>query len=85
MRRNPVSKLRTVVWDFQGEAVPDDLLEDMVNLRKGVSGSGDLWEELSSLLSLAEMRALRKRLDLIIQNPVFPRPGYYRSVPWPSI
>lgn len=82
---NDAPKLRTVVWDFQGEPVPADALEDLVRFKVGFSGPQGPAAALSSLLSRAEIRALQERLEAIIAQPVFPRPGYYRSVPWPPI
>ncbi len=82
---NAAPKLRTVVWDFQGEEVPAEVVTDLERLRRKLSGMGGLRTRLSSLLSQSEMKALQKRLDTLILTPEFPRPGYHRSVPWPPI
>lgn len=82
---NCAPKLRTVVWDFQGEGIPPDLVDDLLRLRRKLSNAGPLSAELSLLLSADELDALSQRLDAIVRTPVFPRPGYYRSVPWPPV
>ncbi|MDO8674213.1 MAG: SCO1664 family protein [Dehalococcoidia bacterium] len=82
---NYAPKLRTVVWDFQGEDIPPTLVDDLARLRQAILAPGTLSAELASLLSIEEMRAFEERLEETIGNPVFPRPGYYRSVPWPPV
>lgn len=79
-----VPKLRTVIWDFAGERIPDDLLDDLKTLARRLAGKDGLCDELSDLLSESELEALRERLKGMLERPVFPTwSGSYRSVPWP--
>ncbi len=77
-------KLRTVIWDFAGQRVPEELLADLESLCPHLADTGDLTEALSQLLSHGEIQALRQRLTGILKNPVFPSSyGSRHSVPWP--
>ncbi len=76
-------KLRTVLWGWVGEALPDDVVEMLERLR--VAMEGDLPTALADHLTRAEIRALRHRLDHLTQTGEFPTPGTdYRAIPWPA-
>jgi hypothetical protein len=77
-------KLRTVIWDFAGEPVPDDLLADVRRLADQVIG-GKLGRRLGELLSGRELRALRKRALSLAETGTFPEPTGGRPYPWPLI
>lgn len=73
-------KLRTVIWDFAGERVPDDLLEDLGPLAEGsVPGT------LESLLDDREIAALTERADAVRSRPYYPEPPDELAYPWPLI
>lgn len=72
-------KLRTVIWDFGGEPVPDCLLEDLLPLLDGAP------PELDELLSAAEVAELRSRAGWILERPRFPVDRSGRRVPWPMV
>jgi hypothetical protein len=79
-------KLRTVIWDFSGERIPPAMVDDLINLQKMLDDSSDKRiEKLQQLLSEREMASLRKRLERLIQRPVFPQPGPGRHYPWPPV
>lgn len=72
-------KLRTVLWDFGGQAIPDDLLS-----RLDLNPS--LLADLQPYLSPGEILALQSRADSILQRKVFPRqPRDRRVIPWPPL
>ncbi|KAA9394874.1 SCO1664 family protein [Kocuria coralli] len=73
-------KLRTVIWEFAGRPVPDDLLEDLGGLLD------ELPAELAELLFPMEQMALQMRVADLLENPVLPfdETGGYR-VPWPPL
>lgn len=77
-------KLRTVLWDFVGEAIPPALLEDLRSFR-GRLRHGDLRDQLTDLLSPAEVAALERRSDRLLADPRFPPPGRGRPYPWPMV
>lgn len=78
-------KLRTVIWDYAGERMPDDVLQALCGLRAGLSASGALADTLDELLEKVEVRALRRRLDRLIDAGVYPSPGAGPNVPWPPV
>ena len=72
-------KLRTVLWDFGGQKIPDDLLARL-------SLSPSLLAELEPYLSPRETSALCARADSILKRGSFPRqPRDRRAMPWPPL
>jgi uncharacterized repeat protein (TIGR03843 family) len=79
------NKLRTVIWDFAGELVPDDLLKDVEAFRKKLDCEEDLQAAFNNLLDPLEVAALRRRADRVLSARRFPGPGSGRSYPWPPV
>jgi hypothetical protein len=72
-------KLRTVLWDFSGQKIPEDLLSR-------VSLSRSLLTDLERYLNPREISALRSRAESICKKGVFPRqPRDRRAMPWPPL
>ena len=72
-------KLRTVLWDFGGQKISDDLLARL-------SLDLNLPRQLEPYLSPNEISALCARADLIRQRGIFPRqPRDRRAMPWPPL
>ena len=73
------TKIRTVIWDFGEEEIPESLLEPLRRLcGQLLSPNGEVAEFLS-LLDDEEARALMQRLQWILQDGVFPGvPGLRR-------
>ena len=72
-------KLRTVLWDFSGQKIPEDLLSRL-------SLSRSLLTELERYLNLQEISALRTRAEAIRKRGIFPRqPRDRRAMPWPPL
>ncbi len=78
-------KLRTVVWDFVGEPIPEDLLKAVQDLIPDLDADADLYKQLCSCLSASEINALQERCSSILQDPTFPPPGLGRPYPWPLV
>jgi uncharacterized repeat protein (TIGR03843 family) len=78
-------KLRTVVWDYAGEPLPADVLQALRGLRAALDSEPSLAGALDDLLEKAELRALRRRLDRLIDTGVYPSPGSGPNVPWPPV
>lgn len=76
-------KLRTVIWDFEGEPVPAGLRDDLGRLRAALDGP--LGDRLLELLSALELRAIRARVERMASAGRFPSPGGERPFPWPPI
>jgi uncharacterized repeat protein (TIGR03843 family) len=79
-------KLRTVIWDFAGQAIPDAYLADMARLQEGLGGDTVLRRTLDKLLAEEEIAALQERLAGLLEARIFPQPDpERRQVPWPLI
>ena len=73
-------KLRTVIWDFAGEPVPDGILPSIARVADGA-----LPESLEDALDEDERVALVKRAAAIVRRRRFPVPGAGRPYPWPLV
>ena len=72
-------KLRTVLWDFSGQRIPENLLSFL-------SLSRSLFAELGPYLGSREISALRARAENIRKKGIFPRqPRDRRAMPWPPL
>jgi len=72
-------KLRTVLWDFSGQKISQDLLAPL-------SGIKSLLPSLDPYLTRRELSALAARAESILKKGVFPRqPRDRRAMPWPPL
>jgi uncharacterized repeat protein (TIGR03843 family) len=78
-------KLRTVIWDFQGQAVPQPLLNDLRTLAGRLDSDAELQDSLLELITPREFARLQERAALILDRAVYPAPPAYRPYPWPMI
>ncbi|HHH83423.1 MAG TPA: SCO1664 family protein [Chloroflexi bacterium] len=78
-------KLRTVIWDFIGERIPPDLIEDLRRLLRTWEEERGIHRELEGLLSEHEIRALRSRAERLLHLGTYPEPQPGRPYPWPLI
>lgn len=78
-------KLRTVIWDFIGQPLDDQLRADVRLLASDVRG-GAVRDELANLLTEDELVALAARAEAVAEMDRFPDPGPdRRPFPWPPI
>ncbi|MGH2772910.1 MAG: SCO1664 family protein [Actinomycetota bacterium] len=80
---NELPKLRTVLWDFIGEKLPEADLRRVRALCDAADGS--LGAKLGALLAPGEVAALRRRIEAVLRHPQFPPPGPGRPYPWPPV
>ena len=79
-------KLRTVIWDFAGEPIPEKLSEDIRKFYQSLAPDTNLYKELKELLSQKEIKALVKRTEHLTSLRQFPLPNPdERSFPWPPL
>lgn len=78
-------KLRTVIWEFAGKPVPEDLLADLETFRKQLADNSALRSCLREMLTSMEVSALQRRLERLIQRRRFIKPGPGRHYPWPPV
>ncbi len=81
---NTAPKLRTVIWDFAGESLPQRLAPDLrrvAGLLRSRPG-----EVFGDLLEPEEVTALVERIDWVLEPGWrFPHPTSAWSVPWPPV
>jgi len=78
-------KLRTVIWDFSDQPLPQELCGDveraLIELERG-----PLAKTMRGLISPAEMRVLKRRLRGVLDPRWrFPEPTSAWSIPWPPV
>ncbi len=74
------NKLRTVMWDFVDEELPDRVLTACESVLR------DLPRRLVDLLDHSEVIALRERAAYYLEHRIFPTPDDdYRAYPWPLV
>ena len=72
-------KLRTVIWDFAGEAIPRALLQDITPLAETVP------PDVAGLLDEAEVNALQRRVRRLLREGVLPVDRTGMRYPWPLV
>jgi len=78
-------KLRTVLWDYAGQPICEEIMADLRALREDVRNGGRFIRALEGLLAPEEVRAFRRRLDRLIETGCYPDPGAARHIPWPPV
>jgi len=78
-------KIRTIVWQFAGEAIPSPQHARLAALHQTLQQDTSLSRALSQLLSEPEQNALQGRLTKLVQERHFWQPGPGRHYPWPPI
>jgi hypothetical protein len=84
---HPLPKLRTVIWDFAGQPIPDPLLTDLDRLCGALDDSaGDFRQKMAALLHENEIKAFQNRVQKLLRNKRFPQPGPSGpNYPWPPV
>ncbi len=72
-------KLRTVIWDFAGEPIGQELLDRVAPL------AAELPPTLATLLDPEELDALQARARRVLESGRFPVDRTGRRVPWPLV
>ncbi len=75
----PAFKLRTVIWEFGGEPVPDVVIDAAASLCDGVPAA------VADLLEEEEVDALLGRVRRLLARPVFPADTTGHRYPWPLV
>jgi len=75
-------KLRTVLWSWAGDLLPDEAVDTLSEFRARLEG--DLDRALSALLTRREVAAVRRRVDRLLAERRYPEPsGDWPAIPWP--
>ena len=72
-------KLRTVIWEFGGERIPESLIVDVARIAQAVPPG------LRALLDRDEVDAVQRRAKAVVAKPVFPVDPSGRRYPWPMV
>jgi uncharacterized repeat protein (TIGR03843 family) len=83
-------KLRTVLWQWRGKALPRHSVEALRRLSGGLQADapegGWLADELGKYLSAVEVEATRARVNTLLKHRVHPFPADdWPAVPWPPV
>ena len=73
-------KLRTVIWDWAGEPIPQSILDDL----QAFLSSSQL-EPFTGCLDEVEREATFQRARALVENGMFPVDPTGRRYPWPVI
>lgn len=78
---NAQPKLRTVIWAFDGEAIPDSILADLSSLRSDELRFDKLTELLGGLLGRQEIDSFLERYESLTNIGRFPQLDPYKNIP----
>ncbi len=78
-------KLRTVLWEYCGESIPDQLLQGLEQLRDDPDRRQALRAELEGDLNSEEVNIFFTRLEKLLRKRKFPRLDPNRNIPWPLV
>ena len=79
-------KLRTVIWDSAGLAIPENLRQVLASVPSLLEPAAPLRLDLRPYLSPGEITAMIRRADGILSTGIFPSaPRHRRAVPYPPI
>jgi uncharacterized repeat protein (TIGR03843 family) len=74
-----ITKLRTVIWEFGGEQISDELLANVAPMVEHIP------IEIAALLDDDEIQAMRYRATKLVTERVLPEEDDSHRYPWPLI
>ena len=78
-------KLRTVIWDWADEAIPDPILADVEDAGLKIAAETGEASPFLEVIEADEAGALLSRAERLLASRKFPLPGPHRSYPWPLV
>lgn len=79
-------KLRTVIWDFAGQPLPENVLTDVEKLRTELETPDSPFRQaLCGLLATGEINAFVSRVRHMLRQKRYPTPGPGPNYPWPPV
>ncbi len=82
---NVEHKLRTVIWDFAGDAIAPESIQGIQRAHSSFDGPDGLAGVLHDVLDEVEIEALRQRMANLVEDPHLPYPTSRWDVPWPLV
>jgi hypothetical protein len=75
-------KLRTLLWGWRGKRLDQPIVDALRQFRRDLDSA--LCEQLTALLTSAEVHATRRRVDRLLATGKYPQPSDdWPAVPWP--
>jgi hypothetical protein len=83
---HPEHKLRTVIWDFALQPVPETLQADLRKMMNCLeTPNAEATSFIREMLAADEVNALSARTRRLLETPILPEPRSRRDIPWPLI
>ena len=82
---NQLARRRTVMFEFNGTAYPDELLNDVESLVRTLESRSELEAELLKLLDRSEIDEVVARAKEMIESGQYPVLDPDANVPWPMV
>ncbi|GGO51628.1 MULTISPECIES: SCO1664 family protein [Streptomyces] len=83
---NVEDKLRTLLWGWAGEKLPEEAVDALGSLQGGLAAGERLAGRLGELLTAAEVDAVRERVAALLAAGRHPGPsGEWPAIPWPPV
>ncbi|MEV3993315.1 SCO1664 family protein [Streptomyces sp. NPDC049837] len=83
---NVDDKLRTLLWGWAGEPLPEEALDVLARLDASLAPGAPLATRLAELITPAEVAAVRSRVAALRASGRHPEPsGQWPAIPWPPV
>ncbi|MFI1800522.1 SCO1664 family protein [Streptomyces sp. NPDC020379] len=83
---NADDKLRTLLWGWAGEPLPEEAIEALRRLSADLADGSPLAVRLAELITPAEIAALRERVADLLRTGRHREPsGQWPAIPWPPV
>ncbi|MFC8920823.1 SCO1664 family protein [Streptomyces sp. NPDC057116] len=83
---NVDDKLRTLLWGWAGEPLPQEALDVLARLDASLAPGAPLATRLAELITPAEVAAVRARVGALRTSGRHPEPsGQWPAIPWPPV
>ncbi|MEU2868190.1 SCO1664 family protein [Streptomyces olivoreticuli] len=83
---NADDKLRTLLWGWAGEPLPEEAIEALRRLSADLAEGRPLADRLVELITPAEIDALRERVAELLRTGRHREPsGQWPAIPWPPV
>lgn len=79
---HPRPKLRTVIWDFSDQPIPQQMVGELESARCDDKRVAEINGRLKGLLTPQEIGAFWRRLDSVVQSKVFPGLDMRYNIPY---
>ncbi len=82
---HPSFKLRTVMMEFWGRTIPDNLVDDLSRLHEKLDTKSEDVAPLLEHLDRREIKALKKRVRFLLRDRSVPNLDPNYNIPWPFV